>query len=76
MYLAVTEGMIDQKQITLCREHCLPTTGLIHYIELCAPQFVLIGRERQFMPAILQAMMPTLTFYGNTLNLQVGGVVF
>jgi hypothetical protein len=74
VYSAVAEDSIDQKQITLCREHCLPTIGLRNYIiKECAPEFVIIGRERVFMSAVMQSMIPSITFYGNTLILQVCG---
>jgi hypothetical protein len=75
-HLAVAEDSIDQKQITLCREHCLPTSGLKHYIKACEPEFVFIGRERQFMAAVMKSMMKDVTFYGNTLLLQVCGLLF
>jgi hypothetical protein len=75
-HLAVAEDSIDQKQITLCREHCLPTSGLQHYIEACKPEFVFIGRERQFMAAVMKSMMKDVTFYGNSLLLQVCGLLF
>jgi hypothetical protein len=76
MDLLVTEDSIDQKQITLCREYCLPSSGLKYYIDECDPAFVFIGRERQFMAAVMQSMMPKMKFYGNTLILRVCGLMF
>jgi hypothetical protein len=62
VYSAVAEESIDQKQITLCREHCLPTIGLRNYIiKECAPEFVIIGRERVFLMPSSPNLKPKTT---------------